>query len=377
MARTKIFLSSPHLSGKEMPFIEEALAANWVAPGGKNTAELEDKIGIFTGKPDVCALNSGTSGLHLSLLLSGVQIGDEVLCQSFTFVASANVIKYVGALPVFIDSEPETWNMCPELLEAAILDRIKWGRKPKAIMMVHGYGMPSKIEEIKNIAEKYKIQLIEDAADALGSEYRGQKCGTFGDFGVLSFNGNKIITTSGGGAIICKTKEEREKALFLATQARDDAPFYQHSELGFNYRMSNISAGIGSAQMEVLPERILQRRRNNAFYKKLFQNFQGINVFSEPGHDFYSNHWLSAITVDEEITGFSSEDLRLKFLEAEIECRPLWKPLHMQPLFKGAPYYGGNVAEKLFQSGLCLPSGSNLTDADLARIKETVAFFRK
>ncbi len=372
----KIFLSAPHLSGTEISFIEQSFSENWVAPGGKNTEKFEQKIEKYINHKNICALNSGTAALHLSLILSEVNAGDEVICQTFTFVASANVIKYLRAIPIFVDSEDETWNMSPEILENAIQERIKLVKKPKAIICVHGYGMPSKINEIQKIAEKYQIVLIEDAADAVGSSVNNQKCGTFGDFGILSFNGNKIITTSGGGALVCKTKEQKDKAIFLSTQARDDAPHYQHSEIGYNYGMSNISAGIGCGQMEVLPKRVLQRRANHNFYLDLFKDFDGIVVFSEPNEEYYSNHWLSAILVDEKITGFSREDLRLRFLEENIESRPLWKPMHLQPVFADAPYYGGTVAENLFNNGLCLPSGSNLTDEDRNRIKRVIDSFK-
>ncbi|MFC6267731.1 DegT/DnrJ/EryC1/StrS family aminotransferase [Frigoriflavimonas asaccharolytica] len=377
MKLPKIFLSSPHLQGSELSYIEKAISDNCIAPGGKNTEYFEQEIEKFINHQNICALNSGTAALHLSLILSGVKAGDEVICQTFTFVASANVIKYLGAIPIFVDSEKDTWNMCPVFLENAILDRIKLGKKPKAIITVHGYGMPCDIDEIQKIAQKFEIPLIEDAADALGSTYKNKKCGTFGDFGILSFNGNKIITTSGGGALVCKNNKQKEKAIFLATQARDDAPHYQHSEIGYNYRMSNISAGIGCGQMEVLPQRILQRRANHDFYVDLFKDFAGISVFSEPNENFYSNHWLSAILVDESVAGFSREDLRLKFLEDNIESRPLWKPMHIQPVFADAPYYGTDVAENLFENGLCLPSGSNLSIEDLDRIKKVVDNLRK
>lgn len=373
----KIFLSSPHLCGTEISFIEQAFFENWIAPGGNNTEKFEEKIEKYLTHQNICALNSGTSALHLSLILCGVQAEDEVICQSFTFVASANVIKYLGAIPIFVDSEEDTWNMSPELLEYALQERLKIGKKPKAIICVHSYGMPCKIHEIQKIAEKYKIALIEDAADAFGSSFKNQKCGTFGDFGILSFNGNKIITTSGGGGLVCKTKTQKDKAVFLSTQARDTAPHYQHSEVGYNYRMSNISAGIGRGQMEVLEERIAARRKNHNFYVVLFEDFEGVEVFSEPNEDYFSNHWLSAITVDSDLAGFSREDLRLKLEKYNIESRPLWKPMHLQPVFADTPYYGGTVAENLFENGLCLPSGSNLTDEDRMRIKLVIDSFKK
>lgn len=372
--QSKIYLSPPHLGDKELIFIEKAFAQNWVSTYGENIEALENDISQFLelSQNKVVALNSGTAALHLALIILGVKQGDEVICQSFTFSASANPIVYQGATPIFVDSEPDTWNICPNALEEAIKDRIKKGKKPKAIIVVHLYGMPAKMTEIMEISKKYEIPVVEDAAEALGSTYKGQKCGTFGDLAILSFNGNKIITTSGGGALVCKSLEQKEKAVFLSTQARDNAPHYQHSEIGYNYRMSNISAGIGRGQMEVLEERIAQRRKVNAFYKELFKNKEGIQFFTESNADFFSNHWLSAIVIDEEKAGFSREDLRLKFLEDNIESRSLWKPMHLQPVFENCPYYGGKVAENLFNNGLCLPSGSNLTDEDLERIKNVM-----
>lgn len=271
-----------------------------------------------------------------------------------------------------MDSEPETWNISPYFLEKAIENRLKMGKKPKAIIIVHLYGMPAKMIEIQQIAQKYEIPIIEDAAEALGSKYQGQKCGTFGDFAILSFNGNKIITTSGGGALVCRDEIQKQKAIFLATQARDNASHYQHSEIGYNYRMSNILAGIGRGQMEVLEDRILQRRKNHQFYQNLFENIEGITLFAEPSEDFYSNHWLSVIQIDKEKTGFGREELRLKFLEDNIETRPVWKPLHLQPVFAEMPYFGEKMAETIFENGLCLPSGANLTEQDLERIENIV-----
>ncbi|MBT0558336.1 aminotransferase class I/II-fold pyridoxal phosphate-dependent enzyme [Riemerella anatipestifer] len=370
---TKIWLSSPHMGGNEQKYINEAFAENWVAPLGPNVNQFEESIKTYLGQSvDVAALSAGTAALHLALIILGVKAGDEVTCQSMTFSASANPIAYQGATPVFIDSEKETWNMCPTALEEAIKDRIAKGKKPKAIIVVHLYGMPAKMDELMAVASKYEIPIIEDAAEALGSSYKGQKCGTFGEMSILSFNGNKIITTSGGGALVCKTSEQKDKAVFLSTQARDNAPHYQHSEIGYNYRMSNICAGIGCGQMEVLDERITQRRANHQFYIDLFKNIEGVEVFAEPSEDYFSNHWLSAVVIDAQKAGFSREDLRLKFLEDNIESRPLWKPMHLQPVFAEAPYYGGRVAEQLFENGLCLPSGSNLTDADRQRISEVV-----
>jgi dTDP-4-amino-4,6-dideoxygalactose transaminase len=372
----KIWLSSPHMGGNELKYINEAFAENWVAPLGPNVNGFEEDLEKILGKnTKIAALSAGTAALHLALIQCGVQYGDEVICQSMTFSASANPIAYCGANPVFIDSEPETWNMCPVALRNAIEDRIRNGKKPKAIIVVHLYGMPAKMDEIVSIAKEFDIELIEDAAEALGSTYKGQACGTFGRFGILSFNGNKIITTSGGGALVCHSQEDKDKIVFLSTQARDNAPHYQHSHIGFNYRMSNIVAGIGRGQMEVLKNRVEARRSMHDFYVDLFKNIDGVTVFSEPSSDFYSNHWLSAIIVDPSVTGKTREELRLAFLEDNIESRPLWKPMHLQPIFENAPYYGTNVSEKLFDDGLCLPSGSNLTEEEKERIAKVISNF--
>lgn len=372
----KIWLSPPHMSGNELYFIQDALNKNWVTSQGENIDEFEQSISVFLKNDvNVCALNSATSAIHLSLLMLGISSNDEVLTSTFSFCGSANPIAYCGATPIFIDSEKDTWNMCPVALEEAIQDRISKGKKPKAIVVVHLYGMPAKMDEITTIAEKYEIPVIEDAAEALGSTYKGKACGTFGRFGILSFNGNKIITTSGGGALVCHTQEDKDKAVFLSTQARDNAPHYQHSHIGYNYRMSNVLAGIGRGQMEVLNDRVEARRKMHDFYVDVFKDINGVEVFSEPNEDYYSNHWLSAIVIDEKITGKNREDLRLAFLENNIESRPLWKPMHLQPVFADAPYYGTNVAEKLFDDGLCLPSGSNLTDDDRERIEKIIRKF--
>lgn len=369
----KIWLSSPHMGGNELKYINEAFAENWVAPLGPNVNGFENDLEQFLGNNvKAAALSAGTAALHLALIECGVQYGDEVICQSMTFSASANPIAYCGALPVFIDSESDTWNMCPKALKEAIEERIKNGKKPKAIIVVHLYGMPAKMDEILAIAEEYQIPVIEDAAEALGSSYKGRGCGTYGRFGILSFNGNKIITTSGGGALVCHTQEDKDKIVFLSTQARDNAPHYQHSHIGFNYRMSNIVAGIGRGQMEVLKDRVAARRAMHDFYVELFKDIDGVTVFSEPDDEYYSNHWLSAIIVDPEITGKDRESLRLTFLEDHIESRPLWKPMHLQPVFENAPYYGTNVSEKLFDNGLCLPSGSNLSDEERERIASVI-----
>lgn len=373
---TKIWLSSPHMGGNEQKYVNEAFDANWVAPLGPNVDGFEKDIETFLNTDvKVAALSAGTAALHLALIQCGVVYGEEVICQSMTFSASANPVAYCGATPVFIDSEKETWNICPVALEEAIQDRISKGKKPKAIIVVHLYGMPAKMDEVTAIAKKYEISVIEDAAEALGSTYKGQACGTFGRFGILSFNGNKIITTSGGGALVCHSQEDKDKAVFLSTQARDNAPHYQHSHIGYNYRMSNIVAGIGRGQMEVLNDRVEARRKMHDFYVDVFKDINGVEVFSEPNEDYYSNHWLSAIVIDKKITGKNSEDLRLAFLEDNIESRPLWKPMHLQPVFADAPYYGTNVAEELFDDGLCLPSGSNLSDDDRMRIREIITKF--
>lgn len=364
----RIFLSPPHMSGRERHFVKQAFDTNWVAPLGPNVDGFEKDLCDFTGAKACAALSAGTAAIHLSLILLGVKQGDEVICSSFTFSASCNPIVYQGATPILIDSEIETWNMSPELLEKAIKDRISKGKKPKAIVFVHLYGMPSKIDEILEISNKYEIPLIEDAAEALGSEYKGKKLGTFGKFGILSFNGNKIITTSGGGALISDDVEMIAKARFLATQARDNAPHYQHTNIGYNYRMSNIVAGVGRGQMEALKDRVRVKREIFKFYKSKLQNITGISFLEEPNKDFYSNHWLTCILVDSKKTGFSREDLRLKLEEANIESRPLWKPMHLQPIFADCPAYIDGTSEKLFNDGLCLPSGTAMNKEDFERV---------
>lgn len=369
----KIWLSSPHMGGNEIKYVQEAFDANWIAPLGPNVNGLEQDLETYLGKDSkVAALSSGTAALHLGLLLLGVVKGDEVLCQSMTFSASANPILYVGATPVFVDSEQDTWNLCPIALEQAIVDRIAKGKKPKAIIAVHLYGMPFKGTEIMTVSQKYDIPVLEDSAEALGSTYKGQNCGTFGPLAALSFNGNKIITTSGGGALVCKNAAHKEKTVFWATQSRDNAPHYQHSEIGYNYRMSNICAGIGRGQMEVIDLRVAQRRAVNAFYQELFKDNEDVTVFKEPNTDFFSNHWLSAIILK---SYEQREALRLALEQENIESRPLWKPMHLQPIFESYPYYGTKVSEELFEKGLCLPSGSNLTTADLERIELVVVKF--
>lgn len=371
--KNKIWLSSPHMGGTEQDYINQAFADNWIAPLGANVDGFEQDLeNYLRAECHVACLTSGTAALHLALVLAGVKAGDEVICQSMTFSASANPIVYQGATPVFVDSEDETWNICPEALKQAIDARIAMDKKPKAIIVVHLYGMPAKMTEITEVARQYDITLIEDAAESLGSHYQGRQCGTFGDFAVLSFNGNKIITTSGGGALVCHSESDKKQAVFLATQARDNAPHYQHSQIGYNYRMSNIVAGIGRGQMEVLDKRVEQRRTNQQFYQSLFESVEGVNVFSEPTADFFSNHWLTCVQIDEKKAGFSREDLRLTMLADNIESRPLWKPMHLQPIFSSSPYYGSSVAEGLFEHGLCLPSGSNLTDEGRQRIADSI-----
>ena len=368
--KPKIYLSSPHMGGSEIEFVKEAFDTNWIAPLGPNVdgfeKDLENRLGENV---HVAALSSGTAALHLALIMVGVQAGDEVICQSMTFSASANPIVYQGATPVFVDSEEETWNMSPEFLEAAIKDRILKGNKPKAVILVHLYGMPAKIDEIVEICHRYQIPLIEDAAEALGSTYKGRALGTFGELSILSFNGNKIITTSGGGALVSKNEEFIRKARFLATQARDAAPHYQHSHIGYNYRMSNVSAGIGRGQMEVLSLRVQKRRSIFDAYKESLKEIEAIKFHNEPGSDYYSNRWLTAVIVDGEVT---NDEIRISLEKENIESRPLWKPMHMQPVFAGTPFYGDGTSERLFNKGLCLPSGSNLSDEELFSIIQAV-----
>ncbi|RXP52386.1 aminotransferase class I/II-fold pyridoxal phosphate-dependent enzyme [Lutibacter sp. HS1-25] len=366
---TKIWLSSPHMGGTEQKYIKEAFENNWVAPLGPNVNEFEKGLKNYLGTNNkVVALSSGTAALHLALILAGVTQNDVVLCQSFTFSASANPICYQGALPVFIDSEPETWNICPLLLEKAIKEQLSKGNKPKAVVVVHLFGMPAKMKEIKQLTQKYNMVLIEDAASALGSKINGQSCGTFGDFGILSFNGNKIITTSGGGALICKEETAKQKAIFLATQARDNAPHYQHSEIGYNYRMSNIVAGIGRGQLEVLADRVAARRSNFEFYKVAFSGISAIQLLEEP-QGYCANRWLTCIVT----SSFEMrEKIRLTLEKENIEARPLWKPMHQQPVFKKYSAYINGVSDDLFERGLCLPSGSNLNNKDLHKIVTTI-----
>ena len=368
---SKIWLSSPHMGGTEKNYVNEAFDTNWVAPLGPNVDNFEKDLCVFTAAGHAAALSSGTSAIHLALIELGVGPGDTVICQSFTFSASANPIAYQGAIPVFVDSEAESWNMYPQALEDAIKQLIAQGKRPKAIIPVHLYGMPAKMDEILSIATHYEIPVIEDAAEALGSRYKDKACGTLGDFGVLSFNGNKIITTSGGGALLADNETWINKARFRATQARDNAPHYQHSHIGYNYRMSNIVAGIGRGQMEVLSQRVTSRRANFERYLNRYHTVPGFHFQPDlPGA--FSNRWLTALIIYPSLSGFSREDLRLAFEKENIESRPLWKPMHLQPVFRDAPYFGGDTAEKLFEEGLCLPSGSNLSEEDFDRIFEVI-----
>lgn len=367
MEKNKIWLSSPHMGGEEKKFVDEAFATNWIAPIGPNLDGFETDINNYLGSDvQTAGLTSGTSAIHLALITLGVSKGDIVLVQSFTFCGSSNPVNYVGAESVFIDSERDTWNMCPQALEDAL--KI-YGKKVKAIIPVHLYGMPYQVEEITRLSNKYRVPIIEDAAEALGSSYSDQRCGTFGDISVLSFNGNKIITTSGGGAFVSKNVSYVNQAKFLSTQARDTAPHYQHSSIGFNYRMSNIVAGIGRGQMEVLHERVDQRRRNNIRYREFFKNVESISFQNEPDKNYFSNYWLTSILIDQDsLNGISNEVIR-KHLDSEnIESRPLWKPMHLQPVHHKSKFIGNGECEILFKQGICLPSGSNLTDVEFERI---------
>ena len=352
----------------EFNYVKEAYDTNWIAPLGPNVDGFERDLVEYSGMNHCAALSSGTGAIHLALILLGVNSEDEVLCSSFTFCGSINPIAYINAIPILVDSEVDTFNMCPEQLEIAIKDRIKNGKKPKACILVHLYGMPAKMTELIQICDRYEIPIIEDAAEALGASCMSQKAGSFGDISIYSFNGNKIITTSGGGALLSKSKEFVEKARFLATQARDPAPHYQHSEVGYNYRMSNICAGIGRGQMEVLDERVAQRRAINKWYREILAPYEFIKFQSEPSEDYFSNYWLTAITVDDNSNNITRETIRLGLLEENIESRPLWKPMHLQPVFIDCPAYTNGVSEDLFNRGLCLPSGSNLTEQEKDRI---------
>lgn len=370
----RIYLCLAHMSGKEQDFIREAFDTNWVVPLGPNVNAFEEELKHFIGEnKEVVALSAGTAAIHLALIQLGVQAGDEVICQSFTFCASANPVTYLGATPVFVDSEEDTWNMDPVLLERAIKDRInKTGRKPKAVIPVHLYGMPAKIDEICSVSTKYDIPVLEDAAEALGSEYKGRKCGTFGRFGALSFNGNKMITTSGGGALIVADEDTKKETMFYATQARAPFPYYQHEKIGYNYRMSNICAGIGRGQMTVLNEHIEHHRHVHAWYEKAFAAIEGITLKSNPDKCFNANYWLSTILIDPEKTGTDYEKVRVALDQKGIETRPLWKPMHLQPVYKNNPCYVNGVSEKLFNQGLCIPAGPWVTDKDVAYIVKQI-----
>ena len=368
----KIWLSSPHMGGTEQKFVNEAFDTNWIAPLGPHVDNFEFDLAKYTNTKYAAALSAGTAAIHLALIMLGVKAGDEVICQTMTFSASANPIAYLGATPVFVDSEKDTWNMCPVFLEEAIKDRIKQGKKPKAIIPVHLYGMPAQMDKIMAVAKAYDIPVVEDAAEALGSKIKTKAMGSYGLMGILSFNGNKIITTSGGGALISNDHSYIKKARFLATQARDAAPHYQHSEIGYNYRMSNIAAGIGRGQMEVLDKHIGNRRSNFEVYKEKFAAIDSISMLEEP-KGYFSNRWLSTILIDPALAnGVTKEELMEALQEKDIESRPLWKPMHLQPVFAESPYYGEKVAEELFNHGLCLPSGSNLTAEDLEKVYSTI-----
>ena len=376
--KPRILLSYVHMGGTERDWVEKAFESERIVPLGPNVDEFEHRLEKYLGAPNVVALSAGTAAIHLALVALGVGSGDEVICQSFTFAASANPIKYQGADPVFVDSEPDTWNMSPDALEEAIIDRKKQtGHYPKAIIPVYLYGMPAKMDEIRAIANKYGIPIVEDSAEALGSEYKGKKCGTLGNYGCLSFNGNKIITTSGGGALVCRSKEEADRVKFYATQAREQRPYYYHETIGYNYRLSNVSAGIGCGQMDVLQPHVELRRAIHDFYTKELAEIDGLSVQQNPSTDFNSNFWLSTVLIDPK-TGKDPESLRQFMLDAGVETRRLWRPMHMQPVFADAPYYGGTTCETLFDRGLCLPSGSGLKEEELRYVADKIKeFFNK
>lgn len=366
----EIYLSPPHMSGREMKYIQEAFDTNWIAPVGPNIDAFEMELCQYIGGKHALAVSSGTAALHLALLALGIGRDDIVLCQSLTFVATANPIMYVGATPVFIDSEPVTWNMCPNALEDAITHYLNAGKKPKAVIVVHLYGMPAMLDEILYLCGKYEIPLIEDAAEALGSEYQGRKVGTFGDIGILSFNGNKIITTSGGGAMLSDNTKYIDRTRFLATQAREPAAHYEHREVGYNYRMSNVCAGIGRGQLEVIGERVLQRRGNFQFYQNALRNIPAIR-FQDGLNGMFSNRWLTAFVLENRKVG--PHDVQNALLEHGIESRPVWKPMHCQQIYKTLPRFGGSVSERFYNHGICLPSGSNLSNDDRALIARIVS----
>ncbi len=373
MEKKMIKLSVPHLAGNEGKYVSEAVESTWIVPLGPYVDEFEKRLESFLGTQEVVALSAGTAAIHLGLVMAGVKAGDEVVCQSLTFSASCNPIVYLGAKPVFVDSEPSTWNMSPVLLEKAIADRHrKTGRYPSAIVVVHLYGMPAMMDEIRAVAAKYSIPVVEDAAEALGSEYKGQKCGTLGLYGALSFNGNKIITTSGGGALVCPDSEPGDRVKFLATQARENRPYYYHTTVGYNYRLSNVSAAIGCAQIEELAERVARRRAIHDLYMKELNGVNGVSVFANPCADFESNYWLTTVLLNPEIIRRTPDEIRVLLLEKGIETRLIWRPMHMQPVFADAPCYGGACAGRIFDTGLCLPSGSSLTDEEIREVAEAL-----
>ncbi len=361
------------MSGDERKYIDDAFDSNWIAPVGPNINEFEREICQYTDSKYCAALSSGTAAIHLALLLLGIEKGDEVIASTFTFAATINPIIYQQATPILVESEPGSWNMSPDFLQETISKRVNEGKKPKAILFVHIYGMPGKIEKIKEVANKFDIPLIEDASEAFGSKYNGKMLGTFGDLGVYSFNGNKIITTSGGGALVSNNKKWIDQAIHLATQARDEAHHYQHSQIGYNYRLSNVLAGIGRGQMEVIDQRISMRRAVNQFYKMQLDSLPGVQFLTEPSAEYFSNHWLTALLIDPDQSGGVTADQVIKKLaDQNIEARPFWKPMHLQPVFESYPYYGDGLSKRLFEKGLCLPSGSSLTENDLLRIVEIV-----
>jgi len=367
----RLYLSPPHMSGEEMRFVQDVFAQNWIAPVGPDVTAFESEICAITGTRHAVAVSSGTAALHLALIALGIGPGDEVLCSTFTFAASANPIVYQGATPVFVDSDTQSWNMDPELLREAIIDRIGRGKRPKAVVVVDLYGQCADYERIESVCREFDIALIEDAAEALGATYRGTSAGSFGTCGVFSFNGNKIITTSGGGMLVSDDAEIVEKARFLATQARDPAPHYEHSSIGYNYRLSNVLAGIGRGQLRVLGERVARKREIFAKYKESFENTEGISFI--PHHPAgQSNAWLTCIVIDPQVTGATREEIRCALEREDIESRPLWKPMHLQPVFKDAPSYVNGTSEKLFANGLCLPSGTAMSTSDIARVVEVV-----
>ncbi len=374
MSQERILLSLCHMCGTEIEWVNKAFETNWIVPLGPNVDEFERRLEQYMGVDEgrIVALSSGTSAIHLGLIMLGVEAGDEVICQSLTFSASANPICYQGAKPIFIDSEPSTYNMSPEALEDAIIDRRrKTGRYPKAIIPVHLYGMPAKMDEIMTIANRYGIPVLEDAAEAIGSEYQSQKCGTIGKYGVLSFNGNKMITTSGGGALICPDCDTARRVKFFATQARENRPYYYHKHIGYNYRLSNVCAGIGCGQMDVLGERVARRKAIHDLYYSRLNDVDGITVQCSPAHQFDSNYWLSTIIIDSS-TKITPDKMRIALNAENIETRLLWRPMHMQPIFSESPYYGGNTSQRLFEHGLCLPSGSSLSDSQIARVIDSI-----